>query len=88
MELRSDQIVANSINQSIVSSMNPLRGIVFSVISGGGNTRGLLQANSFRSSLPDITSRYEAVLERDSNQISTLADTFATIDQDMANQMG
>jgi type VII secretion effector (TIGR04197 family) len=86
MELRSDQVIANNINKNIISSVNPLKGIIFNVISGG-NTGGLLQANSFRSSLPVITSRYEAVLERDSNKISTLADTFTTIDQDMANQM-
>ena len=86
MERRINQSVADSNNQNILSSSSPLSGITFSLITGG-NTEGFLQANFFRSTLPDISSRYMTVVERDSNQISTLADTFVTLDQNIANQM-
>jgi len=86
MERRSDQVVADRNNQNITSSTNRLITLVFQNIVGG-NTIGLVQAGSLRLRLLSAVSCYEAIVDRDSKQISVLAGQFATLDQDLSNQL-
>ena len=74
---------AEDIGQSI---RGVIRRAVFSFINGG-NTAGINKASSLQSQLTEIQSRYEGVLVRDSEHISTIAKQLAEIDQDTANQM-
>jgi hypothetical protein len=86
MERRVSQIIADSSNQNIVSAASRFITSDFSAIVGG-NTTALVQVNLLCLRLSNSASRYEVILNRDSKDISKIAEQFISLDQKLDNQL-
>ena len=84
MELRIDHASADRNSRNVIFSVRRFTALAMVAVAGG-NTSGLIQSASFRPRILNAASRYGNVVNRDSNQISTIAEHFAALDQSLCN---
>lgn len=83
MQIKSNYSEAERHSRQIISNGNSItRERITDVF--GGNSYAISRCNTLRSTIAGILSRYATVCERDSNQISFLAENFLEIDRDLA----
>ena len=84
----NDDIIS-SVSDAEEIGQNIRRGIKRTLLRlvNGGNTVGIMRGSSLQRQLTEFQTRYEGVLTRDSEHISTIAEQFAERDREAANQL-